>query len=95
MNTPSQFTLSWAVYPGNTKEKMSQRVYNELKKMFEWGHKDKSRKVSADRAKKILVDDILYESWAEKLVVSIPRIKNIFLNDINQTKQSLFHGNGE
>ena len=75
VNTPSQFTCSWAVYPGNTKEKMSQRVYVQLKKMFELGHNDKIRKVSADCAKQILVDGILFESWAEKLVVSIPRIK--------------------
>ena len=86
--TPSQFTSDWEVYPGNTKEKMSTIVNQELERLYQLVHVDKSRKVSAEQALQLLKNGIIYDNWTEKLVVSVPRIKTFFSMTISKRKKA-------
>ena len=78
MSTSRNLQPGWAVYPGNTQEKMSDIVLAELRKMFVIGKIDKKRRVSAESAFQQVVDGVIFDNWDQQLVVSVPRIKAYF-----------------
>ncbi len=52
-----------------------------MKALIAWwmqGNKDKSAKVSAERARDLLVEGIIRGDWEEQLNLSIPKIKAFF-----------------
>jgi hypothetical protein len=52
-----------------------------MKALIGWwmqGNKDKSAKVSAERARDLLVEDSIRSDWEEQLNISIPKIKAFF-----------------
>lgn len=78
VKTPRFFFDSWAVYPGNTTDKMCQEVLCKLSQLYQVGHVDKKRKISPDRALHILIEELIYDDWAQQVVISVPRIKAFF-----------------
>ena len=50
----------------------------KLNTLFERGNKDKSRRVSADRARIILIEEILAKDWFEQCLITESRIKVFF-----------------
>ena len=78
VESPDLFLNSWAVYPGNTTEKLCEEVLVKLSQLYNIGHIDKKRKISPDRSLNILIDEIISADWAQKLIISVPRINDFF-----------------
>ena len=50
----------------------------KLSDLYQLGHVDKKRKISADRALRILIEELIYDDWEQQVVISVPRIKAFF-----------------
>ena len=57
---------------------MGQEVYAFLERLYERGNRNKSHKVSADKALMLLNDDLITTNWTQKLLCNIPKIKAFF-----------------
>ena len=78
MQSPKVFNATWDKYTGNCAEKMSNVVLRKLQGLYDIGKQDKKRKLSADRALQIILDEIISDNWDERLIVTVPRIKAFF-----------------
>ena len=78
VDTPQFYSKPWAVYPGNTTEKLCEEVLAKLRFLYDIGNVDKKRKISADRALRILIDELIYDDWEQRVIISVPRIKAFF-----------------
>ena len=84
---PELYFTTWAEYPALTNASLCVEVMKKLNELFETGRKDKKRRVSADRAWKILVDQIIECDWEQRVLITVPRIKAFFqLDRDKQTK---------
>jgi hypothetical protein len=73
------FNNGWACYPKNQPQRPMK--LETMKALIGWwmqGNKDKSAKVSAERARDLLVEGIIRGDWEEQLNLSIPKIKAFF-----------------
>ena len=94
--SPDLFSHPWARYPGNTTDQLCEEVLSKLAKLYELGKVDKKRKISADRAMKILIDDYIYDDWEQRVIISVLRIKAFFAlspasRKMDQYQQSVQH----
>lgn len=84
---PRECIHGWAMYPGNTGWKLSYYVLQKLNQLYLMGKDDKKRKVSADRALRIVLDEVVFDNWYEQLSVTVPKIKAFFsLSSLKQSK---------
>ena len=64
----------------------------KLSDLYQLGHVDKKRKISADRALRILIEELIYDDWEQQVVISVPRIKAFFsLSPAKQKMLQEFH----
>ncbi|XP_040564364.1 uncharacterized protein [Lepeophtheirus salmonis] len=75
---PPIITKAWAKYPANVSEIMSHDVLCKLRMLYQYGRSDKNRKMSADRTRQIIIDEIITYRWDDRVVLTIPRIKAFF-----------------
>jgi hypothetical protein len=75
------FGPGWAQYQNHGKDPMRSDTVLALIEMWEQGQKDKSGKVSAEKAISRLIDGVMARNWLERLNVSVPRIKQFFGKD--------------
>ena len=78
VDTPQFYSKPWSVYPGNTTEKLCEELLGKLRFLYDIGNVDKKRKISADRALRILIDELIYDDWEQRVIISVPRIKAFF-----------------
>ena len=76
------FKRGWACYPKNQRQQpFLPQTTKELVEMWRLGNKDKSTKVSAERALDLLFNPKtgpLQHNWTEQLTVSVAKIKAFF-----------------
>lgn len=89
VDTTPFFLQPWAVYPGNTTEKLCEEVLIKLQHLYELGNLDKKRKISADHALRILIDELIYDDWEQRVAISVPRIKAFFALKPSKQKESV------
>lgn len=75
---PTEMLHGWAKYPGNIGSRLSLEVMQKLNELFIRGKEQKKRKVSADRALQIVVDEVIFNDWDQRLKVTVPKIKAFF-----------------
>ena len=76
----------WACYPKQVQTKqLSISSLEKLNTLFERGNKDKAKKVSASRARALVVDDIASTDWYERSILTEAKIKAFF--GLTATKQ--------
>ena len=69
----------WASYPKAKKgEALSVATLQELKKLYDDGVRDKSKKVSADRAHVIVTEQTAARDWYERIICTVARVKVFF-----------------
>ena len=91
-----QFTSGWACYPKNVKSMYMKLVtMQRLNALSVRGNIDKARRVIADRARLIILDDTAINNWYEQVLVTDTRVKAFFstkasgqLNLINEAKKT-------
>ena len=86
---PQFYSTAWAVYPGNTTEKLCEEVLEKLRLLYNRGNIDKKRKISADRALRILIDELIYDDWEQRVIISVPRIKAFFALTPSKQKNAI------
>ena len=73
------FCNGWACYSKNQPQRpMKPETMKALIGWWMQGNKDKSAKVSAERARDLLIEGIIRSDWEEQLSVSIPKVKAFF-----------------
>ena len=70
----------WAAYPGNSKFDLNKECVEKLFNLHRRGvgKKNKSKKVTAERAFTVLVDDVIRYDWEQRLTLTVPKIKSFF-----------------
>ena len=81
----------WAAYPGNTKFDLNSKC---VQKLFDLhargkGKKNKSKRVTAERAFTILEDDVIRCDWAQRPTLTVPKIKTFFQKTPDSMKKML------
>lgn len=75
---PEAIKLGWAKHPGNLGSRLSYKIMHKLNQLYILGKEQKRRKTSAKRALQIVVDEIVFNDWNERLNVTVPEIKAFF-----------------
>ena len=89
------FASGWACYPKNVKSMyMKLATMQRLNALFVRGNTDKARRVTADRARLIILEDTALNDWYEQALVTDTRVKAFFsakasgqLNLINEARK--------
>ena len=89
-----QFTSGWACYPKNVKSMyIKLAAMQRLKALFVRGNTDKVRRVTADRARLVILEGTALNDWYEQALVTDTSVKAFFsakasgqLNLINDAK---------
>ena len=73
------FKQGWACYPKQDRNVIfSKETILLLAKIFERGNQDKCRKISAERAQVVAIDEVATRDWKERAILSVYRIKSFF-----------------
>jgi len=77
--THASLEAGWACYPKQVRNAdLSVETLELLKKLYDLGNQDKSKRISADRAHVIVVEEVAARDWYEQLICTVPRIKVFF-----------------
>ena len=69
----------WACYPKQKANKpLSLSTNEKLHSLFVRGNVDKSKRISADRARILIVDELIGNDWYEQAILTEARIKAFF-----------------
>ena len=86
------FSHGWAQYKTIANKEMSKETQLKLIELWFHGQKDKSCKITADKARAILVDPVdglLRNNWLEQLIVTVPKIKTLYQNKTKAEMEKL------
>ena len=81
----------WAAYPGNSKFDLNSECLQKLYDLHARGKgkENKSKRVTAERALSILVDDVIRHDWEQRLTLTVPKIKTFFQKTPDSMKKML------
>jgi hypothetical protein len=54
------------------------QVMAAMTQLFDMGNKEKSRKMSGERAHALLMEDVAQYDWHEQVIMSVARVKGVF-----------------
>lgn len=81
-NVPQCVCPGWAKYSTASTGKLNERCILKLCELYLIGHDDKKKRVSAERAHSILVEEVLKNSWHEILDCTVAKIKQFFSSSV-------------
>ena len=78
VRTPNLYVCPWDIYPGNTTENVCEEVMEKLRNLYDLSHVEKNWKISSECALRIIIDELIYDDWEQRVVISVPRINEFF-----------------
>jgi uncharacterized protein with von Willebrand factor type A (vWA) domain len=72
----AKMVAGWAAYQNSKRAPLlSSDALKVLKQLFDLGRTDKSKRISADRAHVIVMEQVAARNWYEKMIFTVARIK--------------------
>ena len=86
---PENLYKNWAKYPGNSGYHLSAPCLWELKALYDIGQSHKKKKVSAEQAQEILLNQVIQDEWDMQLHATVPKIKAFFSLTLQKMMQAI------